>query len=441
MKKTVLVSAFHLIYISVLAKLLSFVVRILLARKLGSEAMSYYALASPTLVFLISVVQLGVPSALSKLAAARYPSQRPLFASALLTACTTALVLAVYVSILPYFATSVLKAPALRQVLWAITPMIPLVACSGLLKGYLFGIQHHYPANAAQLYEEGARIVFLLVFFTLHPVQDPIALAGVAMLSVSAGEAASVLYMLLHLRFSFHHIVVLPKALRQVRKSELGEVLSISMPMMGSRLSGSITYFLEPVLMLHFVHASQQAALVSAYGILNGYTLPLITMPGFLSVTLSNYLLPSFTYALAHRQRKNARRQCQLILGCCLGFGALCSLGCWLFYEPLFQAFYHTSEGCRQLQLLAVPFLFYPLQAPLSSLMHACSLSRFAFFDTLCGSLFRLGCVCLLSPLFAEYALLLALSGGMLITTFLHGWHLLRFYFGQYRPAYRTAAG
>ena len=33
MKKTVVVSAFHLIYISVLAKLLSFLVRILLARK------------------------------------------------------------------------------------------------------------------------------------------------------------------------------------------------------------------------------------------------------------------------------------------------------------------------------------------------------------------------------------------------------------------------
>lgn len=65
MKKTVVVSAFHLIYISVLAKLLSFLVRILLARKLGSEAMSCYSIVAPTMVFLISLVQ-QAPAALSK---------------------------------------------------------------------------------------------------------------------------------------------------------------------------------------------------------------------------------------------------------------------------------------------------------------------------------------------------------------------------------------
>ncbi len=39
MKKTGVVSAFHRVFVSVAAKLFSFVVRILLARELGSEAM------------------------------------------------------------------------------------------------------------------------------------------------------------------------------------------------------------------------------------------------------------------------------------------------------------------------------------------------------------------------------------------------------------------
>ena len=180
--------------------------------------------------------------------------------------------------------------------------------------------------------------------------------------------------------------------------------------------------------MLALIPASAQDAMVQTYGLLNGYTLPLLTMSGFLSVTLSNYLLPSFTYALAHAQKKQARRQCLLILTCCFFFGALCSLGCFFFHEELFTLFYHTSKGSQQLRALALPFLFYALQSPLSALMHACSLSTRAFRDTLYGSLFRLSAVCLLSPLLEEDALLLGLCGGMLITTFLHAFRLLSFW-------------
>ena len=76
---------------------------------------------------------------------------------------------------------------------------------------------------------------------------------------------------------------------------------------------------------------------------------------------------------------------------------------------------------------MALPFLFYSLQPPLSALLHACSLSAQAFCDTLIGSLFRLGCVCFLTPYLQVEALLIALSGGMLITTFLHALRLLRY--------------
>ena len=102
MKKTVLVSAFHLVFVSVAAKILSFAVRILLARELSSEAMNLYALASPTMVFLIAIVQQGIPSALSKLTAQQEDS-KPLFASAMVTMLTTAVVMGVYEFVLPYF--------------------------------------------------------------------------------------------------------------------------------------------------------------------------------------------------------------------------------------------------------------------------------------------------------------------------------------------------
>lgn len=427
MKKTVVVSAFHLIYISVLAKLLSFLVRILLARKLGSEAMSCYSIVAPTMVFLISLVQQGIPAALSKLSAQSSDPKLPLAAGACISALTIALTLSLFTCILPFFAGELLHDIHLIPVLRALLPLLPAVALSGLLKGYLQGIQHHYAANITQLYEEAARIVFLVVCFALFPTQDPIALASLAMFSVTVGELASCICMLFHLRFSFHHIRIAPRMLSRVRPDQLRDILSISMPMMGSRLSGSLTYFLEPICMLLLVPASMSAQIVEGYGILNGYTLPLLTMPSFLSITLSNYLLPSFSYAIAHHQKKQAKKSCLLILSCCLLFGILYALFCYCFSEPLFQLFYHTSQGADQLHVLALPFLFYSLQPPLSALLHACSLSAQAFCDTLIGSLFRLGCVCFLTPYLQVEALLIALSGGMLITTFLHALRLLRY--------------
>lgn len=427
MKKTVVVSAFHLIYISVLAKLLSFLVRILLARKLGSEAMSCYSIVAPTMVFLISLVQQGIPAALSKLSAQSSDPKLPLAAGACISALTIALTLSLFTCILPFFAGELLHDIRLIPVLRALLPLLPAVALSGLLKGYLQGIQHHYAANITQLYEEAARIVFLVVCFALFPTQDPIALASLAMFSVTVGELASCICMLCHLRFSFHHIRIAPRVLSRVRPDQLRDILSISMPMMGSRLSGSLTYFLEPICMLLLVPASMSAQIVEGYGILNGYTLPLLTMPSFLSITLSNYLLPSFSYAIAHHQKKQAKKSCLLILSCCLLSGILYALFCYCFSEPLFQLFYHTSQGADQLHVLALPFLFYSLQPPLSALLHACSLSAQAFCDTLIGSLFRLGCVCFLTPYLQVEALLIALSVGMLITTFLHALRLLRY--------------
>ena len=427
MKKTVVVSAFHLIYISVLAKLLSFLVRILLARKLGSEAMSCYSIVAPTMVFLISLVQQGIPAALSKLSAQSSDPKLPLAAGACISALTIALTLSLFPCILPFFAGELLHDIRLIPVLRALLPLLPAVALSGLLKGYLQGIQHHYAANITQLYEEAARIVFLVVCFALFPTQDPITLASLAMFSVTVGELASCICMLFHLRFSFHHIRIAPRVLSRVRPDQLRDILSISMPMMGSRLSGSLTYFLEPICMLLLVPASMSAQIVEGYGILNGYTLPLLTMPSFLSITLSNYLLPSFSYAIAHHQKKQAKKSCLLILSCCLLSGILYALFCYCFSEPLFQLFYHTSQGADQLHVLALPFLFYSLQPPLSALLHACSLSAQAFCDTLIGSLFRLGCVCFLTPYLQVEALLIALSGGMLITTFLHALRLLRY--------------
>ena len=179
---------------------LSFIVRIMLARTLSPSAMNYYTLAAPTMVFFITLAQMGIPGALSKVIAQSDHPHQPLKVSVILSLLNNAVIILTFLLVLPFLATRILKQKEILPVLYAIIPLIPLVSLSGILKGYLFGLQHHVQATSSQLFEEGSRILFLFVVFYLHPFTDAITMARIAMLSVSVGEACSALFMLISLR-------------------------------------------------------------------------------------------------------------------------------------------------------------------------------------------------------------------------------------------------
>ena len=85
LKKTVLQSTVILVIVSVIAKALSFIVRIMLARTLSPSAMNYYTLAAPTMVFFITLAQMGIPGALSKVIAQSDHPHQPLKVSVILS--------------------------------------------------------------------------------------------------------------------------------------------------------------------------------------------------------------------------------------------------------------------------------------------------------------------------------------------------------------------
>lgn len=420
MKKTILRSTLLLIIFSVVSKVLSFLVRILLARTLSEAAMSYYTLASPTMVFIITLAQMGIPSALSKVIAQSSQPKKPIKAAILLSIANNLIISLAFLFVLPIMAHLVLRQDAILPVLHAILMLIPCVTCSGLLKGYLYGMQYHHQATASSIYEEASRIAFLMIAFHLLPQLHAVQMAQLAMLSISVGEIASSLYMFCVLlrkkKLSLH----VPKLFSQLNRQAFDEVLSVSIPMTGSRFIGSLTYFLEPIVMMAGVSVADSLGMMQAYGQLHGYVLPIITMPSFITVTLSNVLLPSFTYHYARGNQAKARKLFDTILGCCFFIGLSCSLVCYVYSEEILQLFYHSSNGALLLRQLAWPFTLYSLQAPLSSVLHALSLSKKSVLDTFLGSFMRILCIFLLSPLLKEKALMLGIVGGMLITTISH---------------------
>ena len=420
MKKTIIRSTMILIVVSIIAKILSFLVRILLARTLSEDAMSYYTLASPTMVFVITLAQMGIPSALSKVIAQSRTPHNSVKVSIILSLANNTLIILSFLFLLPILAKYVLKQEEILPVLYAILPLIPCVSASGLIKGYLYGIQHHIQATSSQIFEELSRIIFLFVMFSINTDISAVHMAQLAMLSVSVGEIVSSLYMLFALHLKRNTLARIPHLFIHLQKKQFDEVLSVSIPMTGSRLIGSLTYFFEPIVMVLGLSTVAAAGMVRTYGQLNGYVLPIITMPSFITVTLSNFLLPSFTYHYARGNGSHAKKLFNVIIGCCFLIGIGCSFVCYFYGEDIMMLFYHNTRGAHILKQLAWPFAFYALQAPLSSMLHALSLSKKSVLDTFLGSLSRILCVMLFTPMLHEKALIIGIISGMLITTMTH---------------------
>ncbi len=420
MKKTIIKSTFYLILVSVSAKALSFFVRILLARALEADAMNLYSLAAPTMVFVITLAQMGIPGALSKVIAQKQNGAQTVKTGIWIALVNNIIVSLSFLLMIPLLAHSILKQDVLEPVLYAILPLIPLVSISGILKGYLFGIQRHLSATASQLFEEGTRILFLLLVFHAYPVMDVIDMARIAMLSVSVGEAGSCAFMLCTLHRKTSGRVRFQRLFTNLHRNSFDEVLSVSIPMTGSRLIGSLTYFLEPIIMVIGLSLLEANSMVNAYGQLNGYVLPILTMPSFITVTLSNFLLPSFTYHHSRSDHKTAGKLFTVIIGTCFLIGLTCSFICYQFSEELLLLFYHNTRGAHLLKALAWPFAFYSLQPPLSSMLHALSYSRRTVVDTCLGSLCRLLCVAFLTTLYGHTSLSIGLTLGMMVTTVMH---------------------
>ena len=70
--------------------------------------------------------------------------------------------------------------------------------------------------------------------------------------------------------------------------------MNISIPSTASRLIGSFGYFLEPIILtnaLTYVGYSSKF-IVTEYGVISGFVMPLLLLPSFFTMAISQALLP-----------------------------------------------------------------------------------------------------------------------------------------------------
>lgn len=412
-------------------RILGFINRIVIARSIGEEGVGLYMMAYPTFILAVTLTQMGLPVAISKSVAeaeARGDFRRIkkiLVVSLGVTISLSLIFTPGLVLCAPFISKTLFTDVRTYYPLMAIAPIIPLIAVSSVLRGYFQGRQNMKPSAISQVLEQAIRITLIAVLTrALLPYGVEFAAAG-AMIASVLGELGSLLYLFTMFKM---------KKRFRVRKHFLKtifsggeifkELMAVGIPTMGSRLIGSLSWFLEPIVVSHSLAIAGIASALATqqYGMLTGFAMPLLLFPSFITISLSTSLVPAISEANAYKNHRLVEYQVQEALRFCLITGGLAVIILYLYADPLMQLMFGSNKGAVYIQLMAPFFLFQYYQGPLQAVLQALNLADAAMINSFIGSIVKLVVIFVLAsqPSFGIYGAALGIVTGTMLVTLLH---------------------
>lgn len=418
MKEKFIKSIFILLIGGLLTKVLGMIIKIVMSRLIGTEGLGLYMMVLPTFSLFIGLGQFGLPTALSKLIAEKKKNNIRLFFSILPISIIINIILIITILLIaPVLSKNLLHDPRCYLPILAIAVVIPFTSLSSICRSYFFGKERMTPHVISNLVEDIVRLSLMIIgipFFLPKGLEYAVCFI---ILSNTISEFASIVILL----------VFLPKKV-QIKKSDLipkkdymKESLSIGIPNTTGRLIGSIGYFLEPILLtttlLSIGYSNKY--ITTEYGILSGYAMPLLLLPSFFTMAISQALLPVVSREYARGNYDSVKRKIKQAIYYSLLIGIPVTIFFIFLPEIPLQLIYHTTEGTNYIRFLAPICLFQYIQSPLSSSLDAMGKSKDGMTATLLGQIVRLTFLVLLSLLkIGLWGLIIAISLNVLVVTF-----------------------
>jgi stage V sporulation protein B len=251
------------------------------------------------------------------------------------------------------------------------------------------------------------------------------------MVGVMIGEACALIVLYIYYQRSRNKSATPLKAIIGTtplisRWVQLKRLLKLSIPITGSKLVGSCSYFLESILIIRSLAAAGVATKLATaqYGILQGMIIPILLLPSALTYSLSVSLIPSLSEAAALNDMKTIHARLHQSLKLALVTGAPFVMIMFVLAEPLCQFMYGQSQVAPMLKMMAPVALFIYFQAPLQASLQALNHPGAALKNTLAGSIVKLALIFWLArqPQFGILGAVMAINVNIMLVTVLH-WH------------------
>lgn len=417
-KESFIKSTIILIIGGFLTKILGMIIKIIMSRLMGSEGIGLYMLVLPTFSLLIGICQFGIPTALSKLIAEDSKNNKKLLFSLLpISLIINIIIISFVILIAPTLAFNFLHEKRALLPILAILVVLPLTSTSSILRSYFFGKQMMLPHVVSNVLEDIIRLILVTIGIPIFINKG----LEVAVTFVILTNIISELSSILILFFFLPKNLTIKKKDLTFNKSYAKEAMNISIPSTASRLVGSIGYFLEPIILTSTLTYCGYSSnfIVTEYGIISGFVLPLILLPSFFTLAISQALLPVISKATSSKEYSYARKKIKQGIFISLLIGVPASLALALFPEFFLKIIYNTKEGASYMRFLAPICILQYIQAPLSASLDAMGLTKLGLKATVIGTLIRTILLLLFSLLkIGMWGLILSTSINVVFTTF-----------------------
>lgn len=371
-----------------ITKLLGMIIKIITTRIIKEEGMGIYMMIMPTFNLLVCIAQLGFPTTISKLVAEDKFDNKKLVFSIFPIVCIINLLLMFFLIIFGhYLSYNLLGDKRTYLGIISIGFILPFITVSSILRGFFFGKERMLPHVITNIIEDVLRLILIALFLPYFMKKGlAISVAFLFLISI-VSETSSILIFL----------SCLPKKIKiskkdfKPRKDYIKSVLDLSLPTTGSRLIGSIGYFFEPII-LNFVLLKcgySNNFIVTEYGILNGYVMPLLLLPSFFTMAISQALIPFISKAYSNNNIAFTKRKIKQAIFYSLLIGIPATLCFILFPEYILKFIYNTNKGITYIKFLAPICLLYYIQVPLTSSLQAMGKAKEAMYGTIIGVFVR----------------------------------------------------
>jgi len=452
-KQTFIQGTMILLFAGIVNRLLGFIPRIALPRVIGAEGVGLFQMSYPFLMVVLTLVTGGIPLTVAKLVAEAesvddQPLVKRILGMSLLYTVSLSLVFAAICFFSASYLTDLLFTD--KRVYYTfrcLSLIIPLVGVSSVFRGYFQGKQNMIPTAVSQVVESVVRIIAMLALaLSFAPLGLQYAAAG-AMAGTLAGELAGMAILLFQYakqrttrsqdrrrdRSTGSLVALKPTP---SRKTVLHKLILVSLPVTGSRLVGSFSYFFESVLTVQALAVAGVATAVATiqYGSLQGMIIPVLMLPGVLTYSLSVSLIPTLSEAAARGDRITIHKRLHQSLKLALLTGAPFAVFMYVLSDPICYYLYANSEIGVMLRMMAPTALFVYVQGPLQATLQALGHPGKALLNTLIGTVVKLLLIVLLAsnPDFGILGAIMAIIVNIMVVTLLH-WNsvakLLKFSF------------
>ena len=304
--------------VSLFAQAVRFVFQVLLSRRVGSEVMGLYQLVMPVMPVLMSLTAVGFTAACSNLTARAHARGDRQEAIRVVRGCTGgflcafALVALVVVPSSDAISVYLLGDARSRLGLLLLLPCVLLTGLENIHKHYFYGTVRVSPPAVTEICEPlirtGAVLGLLWAFLPQNP-ENTVGLIVLGMILCEVFSAGT-------LSLLFRKAAGRPDRGEKPRWELAGRIGKIALPMGATALLGNLMGAWTAVLIpRQLVKAGANvSAAMSAFGVLQGMTLPLLTLPTAVISAMGLILRPKLAQAAALNRDDLCRRRCSKAL-------------------------------------------------------------------------------------------------------------------------------